>query len=105
MKRFCCLAWLLAWVLWSRTVGPNTDSWTGTSGFQNQERCLANMKEKLEVWRRFSDAKFSGNSVTFTENRITMIYYCLPDTEDPRRKPPTKRPGGTKEQQQEPPAN
>jgi hypothetical protein len=52
------------------------------------------MKEKLNVWRQFKDAKFTGNAVTFTENRTTVSYYCLPDTEDPRRKP-TKRPGGT----------
>ena len=104
MKKSCSLALLLAWVLWTRTQGPTVDGWTGAAGFQNQEKCLANMKEKLDVWRQFRDAKFAGNSVTFTENKTTMTYYCLPDSEDPRRKPPpTKRPGGTGEQQQQEP--
>ena len=104
MKKSFSLAFLLAWVLWTRTQGPTVDGWTGAAGFQNQEKCLANMKEKLDIWRQFRDAKFAGNSVTFTENKTTMTYYCLPDSEDPRRKPPpTKRPGGAREQQQEPP--
>ena len=64
---------------------------------------MANMKEKLDLYRQFKDAKFTGNAVTFTENKTTMSFYCLPDSEDPRRKPVTKRPAGTGEQQQEPP--
>jgi hypothetical protein len=103
MKKSCYLAFLLAWVLWTRTQGPMADSWTGASGFQNQEKCLANMKEKLDIWRQFRDAKFAGNAVTFTENKTTVTYYCLPESEDPRRKPPPKRPGGTGEQQQQEP--
>jgi hypothetical protein len=43
------------------------------------------MKEKLDVWRKFKDAKFSGNSVTFTESKATTTYICLPDSEDPRK--------------------
>ncbi len=58
---------------------------------------MANMKEKLDLYRQFKDAKFTGNAVTFTENKTTMSFYCLPDSEDPRRKPVTKRPGGTPE--------
>jgi hypothetical protein len=92
---------LLAWVLWTRTQAPTSDGWTGASGFQNQEKCLANMKEKLDIWRRFKDAKFTGNAVTFTENQTTLTYYCLPDSEDPRHKV-TKRPRGTREPQEEP---
>jgi hypothetical protein len=103
MKKSCVWAFLLAWVLWTRTQGPATDGWTGASGFQNQEKCMANMKEKLDLYRQFRDAKFAGNAVTFTENKTTMSFYCLPESEDPRRKPATKRPGGTGEQQQEPP--
>jgi hypothetical protein len=102
MKKSCSLALLLAWVLWARTQGPTVDSWTGTSGFQNQEKCMANMNEKLDIWRQFRDAKFAGNSVTFTENKTTITYYCLPDSEDPRRTPPAKKPGGR--EQQEPPS-
>lgn len=45
------------------------------------------MKEKLDLWRQFKDAKFTGNAVTFTETNTTMTYYCLIDAEDPRRKP------------------
>jgi len=100
MKKSCYLALLLAWVRWIRTQGPGVDSWTGASGFQNQAKCLASMKEKLDLWRQFKDTKFAGNAVTFTDTRTTMIYYCLPDSEDPRRK--AKRPGGTGEPQEPP---
>src|SRR5262245_46223534 len=61
MKKSCSLALLLAWVLWTRTQGPTVDGWTGAAGFQNEEKCLANMKEKLDIWRQFRDAKFAGN--------------------------------------------
>lgn len=49
------------------------------------------MKEKLDTWRQFKDAKFASNSVTFTGNNSTMSYLCLPDAEDPRKpKQPAK---------------
>jgi hypothetical protein len=86
MKRYCCLGLLLAWTLWIRTQGPTADSWSPAPGFATQERCLASMKEKLDLWRQFKDAKFTANAVTFTETNTTMTYYCLIDTEDPRRK-------------------
>ena len=38
---------------------------------------MANMKEKLDLYRQFKDAKFAGNAVTFTENKMTMSFYCL----------------------------
>jgi hypothetical protein len=101
MKRSCYLAVLLVWVLWTRTQGPAADSWVPAPGFMNQEKCLASMKEKLDLWRQFKDAKFTPNAVTFTDTKTTMTYYCLRDTEDPRRKP--KRPGVATEAQ-EPPA-
>jgi hypothetical protein len=102
VKRLCCLSLLLAWTLWIRTQGAAPESWTATTGFQNQQRCQNNMREKLDVWRQFKDAKFGRNSVTFTENKTTVTYYCLPDTEDPRRR--TKRPGNAPEPE-EPPTN
>ncbi len=86
MKISCCLGFLLAWVLWTRTQGPTTDDWTAASGFLTKEQCEANMKEKLDVWRAFKDAKFTKNSVTFTDNNSMMTFLCLPDTEDPRVK-------------------
>jgi hypothetical protein len=46
------------------------------------------MKDKLDMWRQFKDAKFSGNSVTFTTNNSSMTYLCLPENEDPRKTPP-----------------
>src|SRR5262245_51042307 len=55
MKKSCYLAVLLAWVLWTRTQGPTADSWIGAPGFLNQEKCLASMKEKLDLWRQFKD--------------------------------------------------
>ena len=104
MNKSCYLALLLAWVLWTRTQGPAADNWSGAAGFPNQEKCMANMKEKLDIYRQFKDAKFAGNAVTFTENKTTMTFYCLPDSEDPRRKPAPKRPGGTAEPQEPPPS-
>ena len=85
MRKTCCLLLLLMWVLWTRSSGPAPDSWTGTSGFANEEKCLANVKEKLDAWRQFKDAKFAKNSVTFTGNKSSLTYLCLPDNEDPRK--------------------
>ena len=99
MKRFCCLSLLLAWTLWIRTQGPVPESWTATTGFKDQKGCQNNMREKLDVWRQFNDAKFTGNSVTFTENNTTVTYYCLSEQEDPRLKPP-RRPGNPQEPRQ-----
>jgi len=86
MRKSSCLVLLLMWVLWTRSSGPAPDSWTGTSGYANEENCLASMKEKLEVWRQFKDAKFTKNSVTFAGNNSTLTYLCLPDNEDPRKR-------------------
>lgn len=86
MRNSCCLLTLLMWVLWTRSSGLAPDSWTGTSGFASEETCLASMKEKLDTWRQFKDAKFTKNSVTFTGNNSTLTYVCLPDNEDPRKR-------------------
>jgi len=48
------------------------------------------MKDKLDMWRQFKDAKFEGNTVTFTSNNSSMTYLCLPEAEDPRK--PAARP-------------
>jgi hypothetical protein len=89
MRKSCCWTLLLAWVLWTRTQGPTAaDDWIGTSGFPNKETCEANMKEKLDIWRAFKDAKFTKNSVTFTGNNTSMTYLCLPETENPRKGQP-----------------
>ena len=86
MKRSCLVGLLLMWVLWTRTQGPTAaDDWVGAAGFKDEAQCTANMKEKLDVWRKFKDAKFTLNSVTFTENKTTIFYMCLPDSEDPRK--------------------
>ena len=93
MKRSCLATFLLAWVMWIRTQGPTADDWTQMGGFTSEAQCASNMKQKLDVWRAFKDAKFTGNSVTFTENKTTVVYSCLPDTEDPRKTAkPTKKP-------------
>ncbi|MGH7783204.1 MAG: hypothetical protein ACREO5_05110 [Candidatus Binatia bacterium] len=93
MKKYHGLVLLLAWVLWTRTQSPTNDSWTALTGFPTQERCAANLKEKLDVWRQFKDAKFGDNSVTFTDNKTTATYICLTDTEDPRQKGKPSREG------------
>lgn len=84
MKRLHYLVILLAWVLWIRTQGPAVNDWTGVSGFATEQQCLANLKEKLDTWKQFKDAKFAKNIVTFTGNNTTMTYQCLHDSEDPR---------------------
>ncbi len=91
MKKAGCLA-LLAWTLWTRTQTPTSDSWLPAPGLPSQEKCEASLKEKLNLWRQFKDAKFSGNSVTFTSNNSTMTYLCLPENEDPRKAPPPSKP-------------
>ena len=86
MKKSCLFGLLFMWVLWTRTQGPaSSEDWVGSAGFKDEAQCTANMKEKLDVWRKFKDAKFAGNSVTFTENKSTTFYLCLPDSEDPRK--------------------
>ena len=79
---------LASWVLWIRTQGPAVDDWSGVSGFATERQCLANLKEKLETWKQFKDAKFAKNAVTFTGNNTTMSYQCLTDSEDPRKAAP-----------------
>ena len=85
MKRSCFAGLLIAWVLWIRTQGPAMDDWTQQVGFISEAQCASSMKEKLDVWRPFKDAKFTANGVTFTDTKMTMSYLCLPDTEDPRK--------------------
>ena len=87
MRKFCYIAAIIAWVLWIRTQSPKADSWNALPGFESRELCAVNAKEKLAVWRQFKDAVISDDSVTFTDNNTTMIYICLSDDEDPRRKP------------------
>jgi len=86
MNKSRCALIAVAWVLWIRTQGPNVDDWTGVSGFNTEQQCLANLKEKMDTWKQFKDATFAKNVVTFSGNNTTMTYQCLPDSEDPRRK-------------------
>ena len=89
--RWCLFTPLLVWVMWIRTQSPTADDWTQLSGFISETQCAANMKEKLDVWKAFSDARFAGNSVTFTGNKTTVSYLCLPDTDDTRKGKVLKR--------------
>lgn len=84
-KKACCLMLLLAWTLWTRTQTPSSDTWNPAPGFGTSEKCQASLKEKLDMWRQFKDAKFGQSSVTFTGNNSTLTYICLPDAEDPRK--------------------
>jgi hypothetical protein len=82
---------LLLWTLWTRTQTMTTDSWLPAPGLASQEKCQASVKDKLDMWRQFKDARFEGDSVIFTSNNSSMTYLCLPENEDPRKPPP--RPG------------
>ncbi|MGH7827717.1 MAG: hypothetical protein ACREQ7_21395 [Candidatus Binatia bacterium] len=86
MMKSCCLGLLIVWVMWIRTQGPATDSWAGVPGYLTRERCLASVKQKLDVWRQYKDAIFAENAVTFTGNGTTFTYLCLPESDDPRPK-------------------
>ena len=87
MRKYATILALM-WTLWIRTQSATSDTWNAAPGMPSQERCAASMKEKLDLWRQFKDATFTGNSVTFTSNNTTMSYYCLPEREDPRKAPP-----------------
>jgi hypothetical protein len=84
-KRRALLLIIPAWILWIRTNGPSGTDWVAQPGFPSEARCLASIKEKMDVWRRFEDAKMTDDTVIFTENNTSMSYYCLPDAQDPRR--------------------
>jgi hypothetical protein len=81
---------ILAWVMWIHTQQPNQDSWSALTGFASEKHCFDNVKEKLQTWSQFHDAKFNGLSVTFAENKVTLSYLCLSDDQDPRREKPKK---------------
>jgi hypothetical protein len=83
--RKCALLFALAWTLWIRTQTPTSESWNAAPGFNTSQRCNASIKEKLDLWRQFKDAVFSGNTVIFTSNSTTMSYICLQENEDPRK--------------------
>jgi hypothetical protein len=103
MTRSCCLGLLLAWTLWTRTTTPTNDSWSAVPNLGSQARCEASMKDKLETWKQFKDAKFEKtNSVTFTTNNTTMSYLCLPDAEDPRKPEKPAKPTKPAKQSKEP---
>lgn len=86
MTKSRCLGLAIVWVMWIRTQGPATESWVGVSGYASRERCLASVKEKMDVWRQFKDAIFSENAVTFTGTNTSFTYLCLPEKDDPRPK-------------------
>ncbi len=90
MKKACYLTLLLTWTLWTRTISPTSDTWSAAPGLASQDKCLASVKDKLDMWKQFKDAKFEKNTVIFTGNNSSMSYLCLPDGEDPRK--PAKAP-------------
>ena len=91
MKKACYLTLLLTWTLWTRTQSPTSDTWLAAPGLASQEKCEASMKDKLDLWKQFKDAKFEKNTVTFTNNNSSMTYVCLPEDQDPRKQAkPTK---------------
>jgi hypothetical protein len=91
MKK-CGFVLVLLWTLWTRTQTPTSDTWVAAPGLGSQAKCQASMKEKLEIWKQFKDAKFGADSVTFTSNNTTMSYVCLPEAEDPRKTPAPEKP-------------
>jgi len=90
MKKTCYLMLLLTWTLWTRTISQTSDRWSAAPGLASQDKCLASVKDKLDMWKQFKDAKFEKNTVVFTDNNSSMTYVCLPDGADPRK--PAKAP-------------
>jgi hypothetical protein len=88
MNKIWPISILLLWTLWTRTQTMTSDSWLPAPGLGSQDKCQASLKDKLDMWRQFKDAKFEGNSVIFTSNNSSMTYLCLPENEDPRKPPP-----------------
>ena len=77
-----------AWVLWTRNVVPADEKWTISSAHTSQQQCQAALKEGIT-----SASKL--NRVTVTSDYVALqnpdgtpfaawLYYCLPDTVDPR---------------------
>ena len=94
LRRSCTLI-LLAWIMWMHTEGPQTDSWTQLTGFATERQCQDSVADKLATWKHFNDAKFSGTSVAFSENKMSLTYLCLAENEDPRKTKP-RNPGRVK---------
>ncbi|HET9916375.1 MAG TPA: hypothetical protein VFQ89_04655 [Candidatus Binatia bacterium] len=90
MKIAGYLALLLTWTLWIRTISPSSDTWSAAPGLASEDKCLASVKDKLDMWKQFKDAKFENNTVIFTSNSSSMSYLCLPEEDDPRK--PAKAP-------------
>ena len=90
MKKACYLALIVTWTLWIRTISQTSDTWSAAPGLASQDKCLASVKDTLDMWKQFKDAKFEKNTVIFTSNNSSMSYVCLPDGDDPRK--PAKAP-------------
>ncbi|MGZ8425790.1 MAG: hypothetical protein ACXWYD_12640 [Candidatus Binatia bacterium] len=90
MQKAGYLMLLLTWTIWTRTISPTSDTWSAAPGLGSRDKCLASVKDKLDMWKQFKDAKFDKNTVIFTGNNSSMTYLCLPDGDDPRK--PAKAP-------------
>ena len=103
MQKAGYLMLLLTWTIWTRTITPTSDNWSAAPGLGSRDKCLSSVKEKLDMWKQFKDAKFEKtNSVTFTTNNTTMSYLCLPDAEDPRKPEKPVKPTKPAKQSKEP---
>ena len=92
MKNTGYLMLLLTWTLWTRTISQTADTWSAAPGLASHDKCLASVKDKLDMWKQFKDAKFEKNTVIFTTNNSSMSYVCLPDGDDPRKPPKAPTP-------------
>ncbi len=90
MQKAVYLMLLLTWTIWTRTISPTSDSWSAAPGLGSRDKCLASVKDKLDMWKQFKDAKFEKNTVIFTSNNSSFTYVCLPEDDDPRK--PAKAP-------------
>lgn len=60
MKIAGYLALLLTWTLWIRTISPSSDTWSAAPGLASEDKCLASVKDKLDMWKQLDCAPSTG---------------------------------------------
>lgn len=104
VKKECCLTVLLAWALWTNgAVGTTPNQiipWIRIEEFETNEQCVPRINDwYIKNWQK--GAQKEGYAVTKgitttadgvttsvslnIGNKLMVVYYCLPDTIDPRK--------------------
>ena len=77
-----------AWVLWTQNVIPADEKWNIRGAHISQQECQAALKENISSSRKNARTMVAGDYVALLNADGTSfaawVYYCLPDTVDPR---------------------